>query len=469
MAITTTTISKNAGWAKTDLIYQLEEAFTWLGFHGPQISGIVTGISAYNGGGTVGSSGTDFHEVFAATTSGIGTGASFYVQRSSGSILYVQVNRPGVGYTNGEYVTLSADDIGGSANGATGIGLTVLVAGGASPVGYVSTTTFFDSEISGTYPWGMVRHQIDPNKKFGTTYRGVQANSTTIVSFGSGSGFHPWDTTNSDDRGNMNKNRWAGTGSFDVVYYPNHSYNAVSTGSQNLGSGANPGGITVAGSTSYQLDLNLYRSGLDPNFAVFAYKHPTLSSTILSDNNYGVFFFHNFTTSIWDLDYLFLGGMTTISPDTGNTSAPKITFNTYLQGSSYSQKRSAEWVYGSSFLKRTIYESSIYSQSSIDEVSFYTRTANNSTGGEDSSQTLNSNTFHNAVIKGLPLCAQMAPCPYYLPDDFVMIDFQINTPSANVQQGDTITISGSEVYTIITASYNQTTITRGIAFCARKV
>ena len=63
----------------------------------------------------------------------------------------------------------------------------------------------------------------------------------------------------------------------------------------------------------------------------------------------------------------------------------------------------------------------------------------------------------------------MAPCPYYLPDDFVMIDFQINTPSANVQQGDTITISGSEVYTIITASYNQTTITRGIAFCARKV
>jgi hypothetical protein len=469
MAITTTTISKNAGWAKTDLIYQLEEAFTWLGFHGPQISGIVTGISAYNGGGTVGSSGTDFHEVFAATTSGIGTGASFYVQRSSGSILYVQVNRPGVGYTNGEYVTLSADDIGGSANGATGIGLTVLVAGGASPVGYGSTTTFFDSEISGTYPWGMVRHQIDPNKKFGTTYRGVQANSTTSVSFGSGSGFHPWDTTNNADRGNMYNNRWAGTGYFDVFYYPGYSYNEVSTGTPNLGGYASPGGITVAGSTSYQLDLNLYRSGLDPNFAVFAYKHPTLSSTILSDNNYGVFFFHNFTTSIWDLDYLFLGGMTTISPDTGNTSAPKITFNTYLQGSSYSQKRSAEWGYGSSFLKRTIYESSIYSQSSIDEVSFYTRTANNSTGGEDSSQTLNSNTFHNAVIKGLPLCAQMAPCPYYLPDDFVMIDFQINTPSANVQQGDTITISGSEVYTIITASYNQTTTTRGIAFCARKV
>lgn len=472
MAITTTTISKNVGWAKTDLIYQLEGAFTWLGFHGPQISGIVTGISAYNGGGTVGSSNIDFHEVFAATTSGIGTGASFYVQRGGGSVISIHVNRPGVGYTNGEFLTLSAADIGGSANGATGIGLTVLVAGGASPVGYGSTTTFFDSQISGTYPWGMVRHQIDPNKKFGTTYRGVQANSTTIVSFGSGSGFHPWDTTNTADRGNMDKNRWAGTGSFDVVVYPDHPYNTVNTGIQNLGAYANPGGITVAGSTSYQLDLNLYRSGLDPNFAVFAYKHPTLSSIRMSDNNYGVFFFHNYTTSIWDLDYLFLGGMTIISPDAGNTSTPKITFTTHLQGSAWEQKRCAEWGYSSSTsntYKSTRYESSIYPQSSIEEISFYTRTANNSTGGDASSQTLNSNTFHNAVIKGLPLCAQMAPCPYYLPDDFVMIDFRINAPSANVQQGDTITISGSEVYTVITASYNQTTTTRGIAFCGRKV
>ena len=163
--------------------------------------------------------------------------------------------------------------------------------------------------------------------------------------------------------------------------------------------------------------------------------------------------------------------MTTISPYAGNTSTPRITFNTYLQGS-YTQKRSAEWGYSSSDSnsnKTTVYESSIYPNDVTDEISFYTRTADNSTGGYNSQDTLNSNTFYNAVIKGLPLCAQMAPCPYYLPDDFVLIDFKINTPSANVQQGDTITISGSEVYTVITASYNQTTTTRGIAFCGRKV
>lgn len=232
--------------------------------------------------------------------------------------------------------------------------------------------------------------------------------------------------------------------------------------------------ITFASSNSYQLDLNLYRSGIDPNFAVFAYKQPTLSSTDLSDNNFQVFFFHNFTTPIWDLDYLYLGGATFITPDTNPSIVPKITFNTYLcPDNAIYGKRSAEWGYSSSAAnnyKTSVYESSSYQNDSLDETTLYYRTAANSLGGYDlTTNTLNSNTFYNAVIKGIPLSTQMMPIPYYLPDDFVLIDFQINTPSVNVQQGDTITISGSEVYTVITGSYNQTTTTRGIAFCARTV
>ena len=75
----------------------------------------------------------------------------------------------------------------------------------------------------------------------------------------------------------------------------------------------------------------------------------------------------------------------------------------------------------------------------------------------------------NAAIKGLPLNGQLLPVPYYMPDDFVLIQFHYTSASANIQQGDTITISGSEVYTVITGSYNQTTNTRGILFCARTV
>ena len=39
----------------------------------------------------------------------------------------------------------------------------------------------------------------------------------------------------------------------------------------------------------------------------------------------------------------------------------------------------------------------------------------------------------------------------------------------NIQQYDTVTISGSEVYTVIDGAYNQTTRTRGILLCARTV
>ena len=35
---------------------------------------------------------------------------------------------------------------------------------------------------------------------------------------------------------------------------------------------------------------------------------------------------------------------------------------------------------------------------------------------------------YNAVIKGLPLTSQFVPCPYYLPDDFVLIQFDNAQP-----------------------------------------
>lgn len=470
MAISTTVITKAAGYAKTDLIYQLEEAFTWLGWQGDTVSGIVTGISAYSGGGTVGSSNTAYVDVFPATTSGIGTGASFYVQRQSGSIFGVYVNRPGVGYTDGEYVTLSAEDIGGSSNGATGIGITVFVAGGGSPVGYGTTTAFFDSQISGTYPWGVVRHTIESGKEFGDTYRAFQANSTTTIDVTHGSSFHPWDTTNTADKGNFYRNRFAGNTYFDLGLRSPTSSDLEFASSSLNNSPAAIKTLTVANSGSYDLDLTIYRSGIDPNFAVFSYRQPTLSSLAIDDNTFATFFFHNFTTSLWDLDYLFLGGLTSIEPIASPTNSPRIEFYTYLANDAETS-RSAEWGYsggGQYNLKTTLYHSSSYPQVT-GNTQFYNRTADNSKGGFNQLETLNSNTFYNAVIKGIPLNKNIVPCPYYLPDDFVLIDFKYNTPSANIQQGDTVTISGSEVYTVITGSYNQTTTTRGILFCARTV
>ena len=55
----------------------------------------------------------------------------------------------------------------------------------------------------------------------------------------------------------------------------------------------------ISSTAEYQLDLNVYRSTLDPNFVVYCYKAPTLSSTHLNNNTFGCWFFHDYTTSTW--------------------------------------------------------------------------------------------------------------------------------------------------------------------------
>jgi hypothetical protein len=489
MAITTNTFSVPGNYTRSQVLTQLEDALSWLGWHGDTQTGIVTGISAYSGGGTYttdvgGNFFRNFEDVRPISTTGIGTGASFRVRRYNGSINPdggIWVNRPGVGYTNGEYVILSAEDVGGSANGATGIGITVFVAGGESPVGYGSTTQFYDFDKSGSFPWGVVRHTIEPNKRYGDTYRGIQVSSSTGIRLSVGNGFHPWDTTNISNRGNYFANRFSGVENVDAYY------SIFSSSSQYVTTTTKGGAvveITYASNFQYPVDLNVYRSSIDPNFAVFSYKHPTLSSTHLTDTTYSTFFFHNFTTNIWDLDNLFLGGYTTIIPTTGNTTSPRIIFRSYLGGDNGVLRREGGNGYLSfniagAFLDNSyvdsVYQSMTYPQSLNSEYNRnYYRSITDSlrSKGGNSSQgndSISSNADFNAVIKGLPLSTAMVPCPYYLPDDFVLIDFDSASPNSNIQQGDTITISGSEVYTVITGSYNQTTRTRGILFCARTV
>ena len=488
MAIAQTTITINNGFSRVDVINQFEDAFTWLEFHGDTQTGIITGMSSYSGGGTgVAGGSATYQDVRQLSTSGIGTGASFFITRnSSGNISGVRVNRPGVGYTDEEVVQISGDSIGGISNGATTLELNVLVAGNENPIGYGSTTSYYDADKSGSFPWGIVRHTIEPNKKYGDTYRGIQVTSGGVASafnirLMSGNGFHPWDTTNTSDRGNYYSNRFAGEQYLDIpVNNINSTNNQLFTSSTSVNYIQNDFAISSSNGSSFGLDLNVYRSTLDPKFAVFSYHQPTLSSTHLTGNTFATFLFHNFTTNLWDLDELFLGGVTLINPTTGNTTDPKIDFITYNGGNTqfsssiyYSSVRCAEMGY--SRVSTTSGRNSDGFPSLVTNYSSnayeHTKTnTNNRIYYRNNSQDLvkvGTNSDFNAVIKGIPLSGVMVPCPYYLPDDFVLIDFDYGVSGENIQQGDTITISPSEVYTVITGSYNQTTRTRGILFCAR--
>lgn len=374
-----------------------------------------------------------------------------------------------------------------------------------------SSTTFYDSSIVGlgttaTYPYGVMKHVIDGTKKYGTTFRAISPRSA------------------SGDTGVTDLYMWAGPRYFPHVYqkhqYPQyhknggHGYGQNYRGHRNLDLPYNvdhddsilrlPTSTTAddycqndyyrphtGGNTGYQLDLNVYRSTLDPKFVVYCYKAPTLSSTHLTNNTFGCWFFHNYTTSLWDLDEQFLGGYTEVDiTSTGNTTIPKIMFRTYAHGMIHEwststgrspTKRAAEFGYmplddsgyGSKY-KTTEYESNTYpEQTNTDNVGIYYRNrtdaplrSNNLSSGT-TGELMPASTDFNAVIKGIPIQAKWLPMPYFVPDDFVFIDFNYGTPSANIQQGDTITVSGGEIYTVITGSYNQTSRTRGILFCAR--
>ncbi len=650
MAITTTTVSIAGTWTRVNVLEQMGEALEWLGWHsiagnGSSETGKVIGLQTYFGGGTGVNGETSgitneeiYDDVFPVSTTGIGTGASFRVERywkvgNSGATVISEIyaNRPGYGYTGGEVVTLSAEDIGGSSNGATDMTIPVIidadVTGGNSYIatytwsspellvecwdrtGYVSGSctdtfvtiqegdtlkfdnntgsfnfalcwqntpnyysdssllyeytnknrvpnrTFFNNAndpentnsqftpISGqagkyyirednsdfrqetypegdvlvtaatsgissvgvgttnsyylvdytntSYPWAMWRQSFDENKKFGATYRILgMNNSNSLMTHWAYSGFNPSDRWGgSEHSGSMGYPK-RGAGAFGLDMYGSIQYTQnrfTTTLSDNTYSqqffAAN------GGQTTTQLDLNVYRSGEDTDFAVFAYKAPYKSATEITDRNYDVWFYHNFSQNVWDLDECFTSGLTEIVRGGHESANPYLEFRMYgggnrrLSGEDAS-KRSGEYGYhfvdnqneSSNYVACRYYShivpgrsSSSYSTS--DDVHVYFRsTASGLTRKNGSYESNNKSVVgidYNPVIKGIPVNANLVPCPYYLPDDFVLIDFFYSGSNQFIDQGDTITISGSEIYTIITASYYQSSGTTGIAFCAR--
>ena len=539
MAITTTTVQVAGGainWLPSDVIVGIESAFTWLGWHGDTVTGIVTGISAVSGGGTITGSAYTYEnngyfqsfyysDVSQSSSSGIGTGASFDIYRYNGAAFpnsgnnTIRVNRPGYGYTSGEVIQISAADIGGAANGAIGIAVTVNI----SAVGYGTTNAFFAKDLgggaSGT-PWGVLKLQHQAGKKYGNTYYGFQvvnynSNYTSYgnptgfaLKFASGSDFHPYTVTNTNNFGNGYASRFCGSrlddgmansatdqaSTTDVINF------TTSDGNNALYGKSYKFRSQFASSLNYPLNINIYRSAIDTNFAVISFAQPGISAVQLSTNSFCTFFIHKYSSTLWDLNDVFLEGITHIVGDSGNSTSPGISFTANIGGNNYrgdyqnyskSAYRSAEAGYlcasnnQQSYTQNitSTYYSTLYPHNYPPTVSPRIYNRNNSDPSQTPKfgvpvnyatdprymQSAPSSTNYNAVIKGIPLSTAMIPCPYYLPDDFVLIDFSSATDQQIIQQGDTVTISGSEVYTVIDGSYNQTSRTRGILFCARKV
>ena len=475
MAISTFRVRKAAGWARTDVIYGLEEAFSLIGWHGDTLSGIVTGVVSYSGNTDTGDDDTDYEDCrpkSGGTNIGVGNTCSFTIDRNNGAVNQVVVNRPGAGYADGDNLVIDKDQTNDTND------MTIVVA--VDETGYGSTSTFYDKDInSNTAPWGVLRTNIGGNKVYGDTYWAFQVNGNSLY-FYSGTSFNPYN--NSTSTGGFG-NSFRGDVSYELNQTPLDSDHRLQNSA--VSTNIDIASASYASSTSRVLELNIFRSGIDPKFCVFSYKHPDLSSTEIGNNTFATFILHNYTPTISNFDEMFLGSMTFINggPSSGD---PYLVFTTYFgaqsnYGNGYYQGRMAFAGYqtGSSYANTDYYKQDYYYSTTYnhelaaDEPSIYYRnntysTNSNFKGGNNlSTKTDPDSVNHNAVIKGIPISGKMIPTPYYMPDDFVLIQIDNSTNNQNIQQYDTVTISGSEVYTVIEGSYNQTTRTRGILFCAR--
>ena len=514
MAVTTETYSAAAGWERGDIINLLESGFAYAGLHGPAIAGITSTVKTNFGGGTVGAAYTAYFDCPVATTTGIGTGLTLNVYRSNGTIPgsgYVKVNKPGYNFAENDQVTIDPEYTGGTQNSATTLTAIVGVMGQGSPENFGTTSTFFkkrtETDFDSNRPYGVLRQVFDQGKVFGTTYRGFKISDDYRMGVSVGPSFGPNEDDQTTNYG-MYGESFRGAYGLDVEDTYGDRLDTEASNWSQVRSGQNFRYASSSSPKSHSCHLNVYRSSIDTNFAVFSWQQPSIDGT-LTDSTFSTFIIHNFNHSLYDYDECFSAGMTFITPgqtqDSSNASSVCMSFTTMLCGNRHTSgyhnaTRTCEsgWAqiystskYGAPAVTTTYtptsgenidsaqWSSSFYTTgASYNDTRIFTRTGSIKDYGRTESVSSSPNyyrgnnnpiTERKNVIKGIPINAGMVPCPYYIPDDFCLIDLKLDQSEQNIRQGDTITVSGSEVYKVITGAYNKNQETNGIFFCARVV
>jgi len=376
-------------------------------------------------------------------------------------------------------------------------------------------TEFYQKNLS--EGWGILKTSNNPNKKFGTTYYTFNINSSNFRQLHFNSG-HDWSFSNvqvpytltSFGPGANGNDTWNTVG-----YFP--GFNGVDRNNRYVNLNTNliiPSDslITYCRSTaptSYPLAIRVYKaqSPQDSNFAIIQFTQ-TVNEAV---ETYGTFFLHkgpNYGAGIWDLNNSYQGGITfigTFAQTIVLTTNGQLGVHPSLGGTGTTESgtgmfrftsRSREALYGyqrdtrvepspglnTLFVNNINYDLSESSDGrrSTGSVIYYR-------GAQRDAYSLSSDlsrpghynyspsSDYYKVIKGLPLSTSTVPVPYYLPDDFTLIQFETTPGGTLFRTGDTITVSPSEVYEIVVSAFDTDQVSingivsQGIAFCARVV
>ena len=403
-------------------------------------------------------------------------------------ITAITINSIGSGWTEDEVFTIPGEAIGGVATTndvAFGVNTDETSSGANDGICSIKVTNIgagsdlFQKHSNGSF--GIVKIQHDAAKAFGTTYYGFGMASSNSYQFTLTNGSN-WNYLNVPGPNNNNSSTdtvdW-GTyaGEVGLDYQSSHSYVRNNSGTDSYWRMMNYASSSTP--TAYPLAIRVYRAQApqDTDFAVIQFTQ-TINSIVQPYATFTISKGSQHGAGVYDLDYVYQDTVTEYEKYTSTNRA--ITFrydscsyyrygsasepggsNTKMRAASYGYLRSGEnntsnpdliTVFGSNVDTNNTSANEVmtyYRNNTYDKYSFFT----NFTNTEVQTNRMSSSADYYKPIKGLPICNALLPVPYYLPDDFVMLQVATTPGLTAFRTGDTITVSGSEVYEIILASY----------------
>ena len=412
-----------------------------------------------------------------------------------GEVAHITIHNVATGWITGDTFTIPGEDIGGEATTHDiDFGPNAYSSGTDNTPSIVVTNhgavdNMFQKHPSGDF--SVLRMENDANKTFGTTYWAFaidDANSDMYIRSGCS-----WQTLNSlgtNCNSTTNYDQMYGVfgGDIGLDTQQSQSYIDRTPSSSQTYYNTHLQIATTNSPTLYPLKIKYYQSNntQDDNFVVIQF----LQENSGVDEPYACFTLHRgstFGSSVWDLNDVWNGTYTEYKTQyqTNNTRARYIDMKyitpSYAYGNSYrphneaqsysysALKREAsygylrngdtnvEWCYTDTRYSPNIMTSHAGGTDKAEVYTYYrdqtldksTQSTNSGSIVGDKVHTVSSSAAYYKPIKGIPINNRFAPCPYYIPDDFVFIQAEVTPPATIFRPGDTITVSAGEVYTII--------------------
>jgi len=340
-------------------------------------------------------------------------------------------------------------------------------------------STMYQKHPSGYF--GVVKLVNDNTKTFGTTYYGIglDANNYTMY-FNSGPMWQSVNTlaTKYPASGGQRLYGYHG-GDRGLDYQQSNNFILNQLGS---GIAGNLNYASTSTPTAYPLAIKIYRaqSPQDTNFAIIQFVQ-TINNEVIPFATFSLNKGPNYGANIYDLNHVWQGGMNIygtsyrsilmyyLTPGLYQLSHEPPTSNTLAREANYGYLRNSS-VYGN-YSAFTNYECNIDTTNDLNQSSGYNQTAQvsvtyyrNSTydyyyndfatmNFNDQIKNVSSSANYYKPMKGIPISQPLMPCPYYLPDDFVLLQVSTSPGLTEFRPGDTVTISPSEIYEIVLAGF----------------